>query len=111
LFIVCIALNAFILSTYGDSEETSFILAIIIIVLAGAPSGWLIYLISLHTYLIIAKRTTIELILENRKKNKIHPTNKANNTINKVIKFELSVQPVFKDQEAPSLKHANKTIF
>ena len=41
---------------------------------AVVPVGWLVYLIGLHTYLICAKRTTIELILESRRKNRIHPT-------------------------------------
>ena len=40
---------------------------------AVVPVGWLVYLIGLHTYLICAKRTTIELILESRRKNRIHP--------------------------------------
>lgn len=41
--------------------------------MAAVPFVWLWYLIGLHSYLIATKRTTIQLIMENRSKNKIHP--------------------------------------
>ena len=53
-------------------------LGIVVLLVASIPVLWLIYLIGLHTYLIIAKRTTIELIMESRRKNRIHPTNNLN---------------------------------
>jgi hypothetical protein len=70
----------------------------IVIILASVPILWLTYLISLHTYLIIAKRSTIELILESRKKNKtgsISPI-KTNGTVTKIVKLELANRVTFK---------------
>lgn len=89
LFLVCCALNAFVLQNNSDRQGISFVLAIIILILAGSPSLWLMYLVSLHAYIIITKRSTLELIMENRRKNQIHPSNivKAVQSGNKIIKF------------------------
>lgn len=47
------------------------------------------YLVSLHAYIIVSKRSTLELIMENRRKNQIHPSSlaKAGQSGNKIIKF------------------------
>ena len=73
-------------------------MGVIVIALASAPILWLTYLISLHTYLIIAKRSTIELILESRKNNKTGSINpiKTNRTITKIVKLELANRVTFK---------------
>lgn len=69
LFSLSIGVNAYAISLdpFGYSSG-SFLIGVTDIVLACVPVGWLIYLISLHTYLIVAKRSTIELILESRKR-------------------------------------------
>lgn len=63
LLSLSIGVNAYVLSLGHYYSSGSFIIGFMVIVLASVPVGWLIYLISLHTYLIVAKRSTIELIL------------------------------------------------
>ncbi len=102
LFSLSIAINAYAISLdpFGYSEG-SFALGITDIVLASVPLAWLIYLISLHTYLIVAKRSTIELILESRKRAKQNSIAiKPHPEVNKIIKLELPTpHVVFKDVE------------
>lgn len=43
------------------------------IVIVSVPFVALSILLSLHLYLMATKRTTLEMILESRKKTKIHP--------------------------------------
>ena len=52
-----------------------FWIAVGTIVASLVPFVAISMLLSLHLYLFIAKRATIDLILENRKKNKIYPQN------------------------------------
>ena len=47
--------------------------SILTVMLSTVPCLWLVYLIVLHTYLILTKKTTIQLILESRAKNRIKP--------------------------------------
>lgn len=46
-----------------NSEPIVLVCSILTILLATIPECWLFYLISLHTYLILAKKSTIQLIL------------------------------------------------
>jgi hypothetical protein len=52
-----------------------FWIAVGTIVTSLVPFFAISMLLCLHLYLFIAKRATIDLILENRKKNKIYPHN------------------------------------
>ena len=58
-----------------------------------APFVAISMLVCLHMYLIIAKRTTIELILENRKKNKIYPQN-SNDFLSEKRELDYKVKPL-----------------
>lgn len=49
-----------------DHVTIVLVCSIITILVAAIPDLWLFYLISLHTYLIVAKKSTIQLILESR---------------------------------------------
>jgi len=58
--VICISLSSYEISKREDAEQNiGFILGVIVIALASGPAGWLVYLIGLHTYLIVSKRTTI----------------------------------------------------
>ena len=62
------------------------------------PTLWLIYLIGLHTYLVMSKRRTIELIMENRKKTKIYPINPSSQ--NKQVRLAMRDTFITKDQQS-----------
>lgn len=75
LLSTCVSLSSYCLSLDGPEKETDIVLvcSVLTILISSVPCCWLIYLIILHTYLIITKKTTIQLIMESRKKNKITP--------------------------------------
>ena len=70
--------------------------SIITILVSTVPSCWLMYLICLHTYLIISKKSTIQLILESRSKHKITPKNSINDQVFKVSFSKNSTDPAVK---------------
>ena len=45
----------------------------VVIGLTLIPVIWLLYLVALHSYLMVSKKSTIQLILESRNGNKIVP--------------------------------------
>jgi len=85
LLIACIGISATCLNQKNlDEGGIVEVCSIITILLATIPCCWLIYLISLHTYLIITKKSTIQLILETRSKHKVTPKNCISDQVFKV---------------------------
>jgi hypothetical protein len=70
--------------------------SIITILLSTVPCCWLLYLICLHTYLIITKKSTIQLILASRSKHKITPKNNIKDQVFKVSFSKNSTDPAVK---------------
>jgi hypothetical protein len=104
LFSLSIGVNAYAIALHPEGySQGGFAVAVADLVLASVPVGWLIYLISLHTYLIVAKRSTIELILESRKRARPHSIAiKPHQDVNRIVKLELPTPHVaFKDAETP----------
>lgn len=81
--------NAFVIVKISNEyEELPALLwyAVGMVAISVTPFVALTILLSLHLYLVVAKRTTIELILENRRKNKIHPQNSNDALTEKINK-------------------------
>jgi hypothetical protein len=57
------------------------------------PCCWLAYLICLHTYLILTKKSTIQLIMESRMKHQITPKDSLKNQIFKITFTKNSTDP------------------
>jgi hypothetical protein len=89
--------------------------SIITILVAAIPDLWLFYLISLHTYLIVAKKSTIQLILESRSRNRIKPEggDKLKNQIFKItfarnsVKEEIGVRRVGHPEREEDIENSN----
>lgn len=92
---MCIGLSAVCLSHKDKEESVVLICSIITILLAAVPCCWLMYLFCLHTYLIITKKSTIQLILESRTRHRVTPKN-HNNQVFKVSFSKNSTDPAVK---------------
>lgn len=102
LLALCICLSSLSLAQIdkNDNQGNSLVVvcSISTILIAAIPNCWLIYLISLHTYLIIVKKSTIELILESRARNQVKPFSEDSaQTNNNIFKIAFTRPSTHKD--------------
>ena len=74
----CLSLNIYCLLKIDrekiDTENIKeIVMSSVVISLTVIPVIWLLYLVALHSYLMVSKKSTIQLILESRNGNKIVP--------------------------------------
>lgn len=81
MFSLCISLSSYCLSQIDvEAEQDKWVLScsIATILVGSVPCCWLLYLFCLHTYLILTKKSTMQLIMETRTKNKVSPSEEDN---------------------------------